>query len=60
MLKKWGGWRDSNPRSSGPQPDVLTTTLHPPYMFYITKKELFSRKYKHNKTLIIKIKTIIS
>jgi len=29
-------------------------------MVYITKKELFSRKYKHNKTLIIKIKNLIS
>ena len=26
----WGERRGSNPRSSGPQPDVLTTTLRPP------------------------------
>lgn len=25
-----GEWWDLNPRSSGPQPDALTTTLHPP------------------------------
>ncbi len=28
----WGEWWDLNPRSSGPQPDVLTPTPHPPYL----------------------------
>jgi hypothetical protein len=26
----WGEWRDSNPRSPGPQPGALTTGLHSP------------------------------
>ena len=26
----WGEWRDSNPRSPGPQPGALTARLHPP------------------------------
>jgi hypothetical protein len=30
---RWGERRGSNPRSSGPQPDVLTTTLRPPRAF---------------------------
>src|SRR3989442_12078223 len=29
-LQFWGGRWDLNPRSSGPQPDVLTATLRPP------------------------------
>ena len=30
----WGEWWDLNPRSSGPQPDVLTPTPHPPRSFH--------------------------
>ena len=33
----WGEWWDLNPRSSGPQPDVLTPTPHPPYLIFNRK-----------------------
>ena len=40
--KRWGGWRDLNPRQPGPQPGALPPELHSPYIwFYIADNFIY-------------------
>ena len=41
---KWGGRWGSNPRMTGPQPAVLTTSPHPPGLCLSLEDELYYRR----------------